>query len=430
MSTDKGQPGDKVSQSGVPPRDHNISPFKALYGDAIRDALEQVKDEGRYRVFADIARKKGNFPEACHYAQGKVQDIKVWCSNDYLCMGQHPVVIEAMHEALDTVGAGSGGTRNISGTTHYHVELESELASLHHKEAALLFTSGFISNDATISTLAKVMPDMVMFSDSMNHASMIDGIRRGGSKKEIFRHNDMAHLEELLEQYPLEQPKLILFESVYSMDGDFAPIAEICDLAERHNALTYMDEVHGVGLYGPHGGGLGERDGVMQRVDIIEGTLAKAFGVMGGYIASSKDLVDVIRSYASGFIFTTSLSPVLVAGILASVRHLKEHGEDRAKIQDRAEATKKALQDAGLPVMVSPSHIVPVLVGDPVRCKEVTDRLLEEYGIYVQPINYPTVPKGTERLRLTPGPHHSDEMIQELVTALDAIWTDLELPRA
>jgi len=428
MAADKGRVNDQQGE-GVPPRDHNITPFKVLYDDAIHDALKQVKDEGRYRVFADIARKKGDFPNACHYAQGKVQDIKVWCSNDYLCMGQHPVVIKAMHEALDTVGAGSGGTRNISGTTHYHVELENELASLHHKESALLFTSGFISNDATISTLAKIMPDMVMFSDSMNHASMIDGIRRGGNTKEIFRHNDMAHLEELLEKYPLEQPKLILFESVYSMDGDFAPIAEICDIADRHNALTYMDEVHGVGLYGPHGGGLGERDGVMQRVDIIEGTLAKAFGVMGGYIASSQNMVDVIRSYASGFIFTTSLSPVLVAGVLASVRHLKEHGEDREKIQERAEATKKALLDARLPVMISPSHIVPVLVGDPVRCKEVTDRLLEDFGIYVQPINYPTVPKGTERLRLTPGPHHSDEMIAELVAALDTIWNDLDLPR-
>jgi len=429
MADPKGPESEHLAKNGAAPRDHNMTPFKRLYNDAIKDALDQVKDEGRYRVFADIARKKGNFPEACHYAQGKVSDIKVWCSNDYLCMGQHPVVIEAMHEALDDVGAGSGGTRNISGTTHYHVELEQELASLHHKEASLLFTSGYISNDATISTLAKVMPDMVMFSDAMNHASMIDGIRRGGSKKEIFRHNDMAHLEELLEKYPLEQPKLILFESVYSMDGDFAPIAEICDLAERHNALTYMDEVHGVGLYGPHGGGLGERDGVMQRVDIIEGTLAKAFGVMGGYIAASKDLVDVIRSYASGFIFTTSLSPVLVAGILASVRYLKEHGGEREAIQERAEKLKQALRDAKLPVMVSPSHIVPVLVGDPVRCKEVTDRLLEEFGIYVQPINYPTVPKGTERLRLTPGPHHSDEMIAALVDALNVIWDDFELPR-
>jgi len=429
MADPKGPESEHLAKNGAAPRDHNMTPFKRLYNDAIKDALDQVKDEGRYRVFADIARKKGNFPEACHYAQGKVSDIKVWCSNDYLCMGQHPVVIEAMHEALDDVGAGSGGTRNISGTTHYHVELEQELASLHHKEASLLFTSGYISNDATISTLAKVMPDIVMFSDAMNHASMIDGIRRGGSKKEIVRHNDMAHLEELLEKYPLEQPKLILFESVYSMDGDFAPIAEICDLAERHNALTYMDEVHGVGLYGPHGGGLGERDGVMQRVDIIEGTLAKAFGVMGGYIAASKDLVDVIRSYASGFIFTTSLSPVLVAGILASVRYLKEHGGEREAIQERAEKLKQALRDAKLPVMVSPSHIVPVLVGDPVRCKEVTDRLLEEFGIYVQPINYPTVPKGTERLRLTPGPHHSDEMIAALVDALNVIWDDFELPR-
>ena len=416
-------------EPGCPVHDHNLKPYKKLYDDAIRDALNDVKDEGRYRVFADIARKQGDFPEACHYKDGATSNITVWCSNDYLCMGQHPKVIEAMHEALDTVGAGSGGTRNISGTTHYHVELENELANLHGKEASLLFTSGFISNDATLSTLAKVMPGIVMFSDSMNHASMIDGIRRGGSTKEIFRHNDLEHLEELLDKYPLEQPKLIVFESVYSMDGDFAPIAEICDLADRHNALTYMDEVHGVGLYGPHGGGLAERDGVMQRVDIIEGTLAKAFGVMGGYITGSKDLVDVIRSYASGFIFTTSLSPVLVAGILASVRHLKENGEEREMIQDRAEALKVALQEANLPVMASPSHIVPILVGDPVLCKQVTDRLLEEFGIYVQPINYPTVPKGTERLRLTPGPNHSDDKIKVLVSALDTIWNDLDLAR-
>ncbi len=434
MSADGGagrdRDSDPITEADSPPRDHNISPLKKLYDDAIRDALDTVKDEGRYRVFADIARKKGNFPEACHYTNGQVKDITVWCSNDYLCMGQHPKVIAAMHEAIDTVGAGSGGTRNISGTTHYHVELEAELATLHGKEAALLFTSGFISNDATLSTLAKVMPDIIMISDAMNHASMIDGIRRGGSPKEIFRHNDMEHLEEILEKYPLEQPKLIVFESVYSMDGDFAPIAEICDLADRHNALTYMDEVHGVGLYGPHGGGLAERDGVMHRVDIIEGTLAKAFGVMGGYIAASNDLVDVIRSYASGFIFTTSLSPVLAAGILTSVRHLKENGEAREQIQERAQALKDALLAADLPVMVSPSHIVPVLVGDPVLCKQVTDRLLEEFGIYVQPINYPTVPKGTERLRLTPGPKHSDEKIAVLVAALETIWSDLDLRRA
>ena len=423
----------KSGMEGCPvhgfPSDHNISPMKRLYDNAFEDALNSVKEEGRYRVFADIKRKKGSFPNAAHYADGKVKDITVWCSNDYLCMGQHPVVIEAMHEALDTVGAGSGGTRNISGTTHYHVELENELASLHGKEAALLFTSGFISNEATLSTIAKVLPGCVMISDSMNHASIIDGIRRGGSPKEIFRHNDLDHLEEILEKYPLEQPKVIVFESVYSMDGDFAPIAEICDLAERHNALTYMDEVHGVGLYGPHGGGLAERDGVMQRVDIIEGTLAKAFGVMGGYIAADKTLVDVIRSYASSFIFTTSLSPVLAAGILASVRYLKQHNDSREAIQESAAKLKAALEEAKLPVMVSPSHIVPVMVGDPVLCKEVTDRLLEQYGMYVQPINYPTVPKGTERLRLTPGPEHTDEMIADIVKALDEIWTDLELPR-
>ena len=429
MSAGRDDMSDENQEQGCPVHDHNIKPYKKLYSDAIRDALDSVKAEGRYRVFADIARKQGDFPEACHYKDGKVSNITVWCSKDYLCMGQHPKVIEAMHAALDTVGAGSGGTRNISGTTHYHVELEEELAGLHGKEAALLFTSGFISNDATLSTLAKVLPGCVTISDSMNHASMIEGIRRGGGPKEIFRHNDMEHLEEILESYPLETPKLIAFESVYSMDGDFAPIEQICDLADRHNALTYMDEVHGVGLYGPHGGGLAERDGVMQRVDIIEGTLAKAFGVMGGYITGSSDLIDVVRSYAAGFIFTTSLSPVLAAGILASVRHLKANSSERDKVQERAAALKVALLEANLPVMTSPSHIVPILVGDPVLCKQATDKLLEDYGIYVQPINYPTVPKGTERMRLTPGPNHSDDKIKELVSALDAIWNELGLSR-
>jgi 5-aminolevulinate synthase len=345
-------------------------------------------------------------------------------------MSQHPKVLAAMHAAIDAAGGGSGGTRNISGTTHFHVELEAELADLHGKEAALLFTSGFVSNDATLATLGKLLPGLIVFSDALNHASMIEGIRHGGVEKRVFRHNDLGHLEELLRAEDSAAPKLIAFESVYSMDGDFGPIAEICDLAAKYGALTYLDEVHGVGLYGARGAGVAARDGAMQRVDIIEGTLAKAFGVMGGYIATSAEIVDCIRSFAPGFIFTTSLPPVLTAGVLASVRHLKASDAERAKLQERAARLKRLLADAGLPVMSSPSHVVPVFVGDATLCKQVSDALLRDHGIYVQPINFPTVPRGTERLRFTPSPFHTDAMMDELVRALDAVWTAHHLERA
>jgi len=351
----------------------------------------------------------------------------VWCSNDYLAMGQHPKVVAAMEEALHNVGAGSGGTRNIGGNTHYHIELEQELASLHGKEGALLFTSGYVSNDATLSTIAKVLPNCVIFSDELNHASMIAGIRNSGAEKKVWRHNDVEHLEQLLAETDPELPKLIAFESVYSMDGDIAPIHAICDLAEKYNALTYIDEVHAVGMYGAHGGGISERDQAAHRIDIIEGTLGKAFGVMGGYIAADSRIIDVIRSYAPGFIFTTSLSPVLVAGVLASVRHLKESSVEREGQQAAAEFLKSSFADAGLPVMPSVTHIVPLMVGDPVKAKRISDILLAEYGVYVQPINFPTVPRGTERLRFTPGPSHSEQMMRDLTAALVEIWDRLEL---
>jgi 5-aminolevulinate synthase len=395
-----------------------------------RDALAGLRREGRYRIFTDIVRRRSALPRADFYVDGDKRPITVWCSNDYLGMSQHPKVIAAMHEALDAAGAGSGGTRNISGTTHYHVELEAELADLHGKEAALLFTSGFISNDTTLATLAKLLPGLIVFSDSLNHASMIEGIRRGGAEKRLFKHNDLADLEAQLRTADPAAPKLIAFESVYSMDGDFGPIAAFCDLAEKYGALTYLDEVHGVGLYGPRGAGVAARDGAMHRVDIVEGTLAKAFGVMGGYIAASRELVDCIRSFAPGFIFTTSLPPSIAAGVLASVRHLKQSDAERNALHERATRLKRLFAEAGLPVMASPSHVVPVFVGDAALCKSVSDALLHDHAIYVQPINYPTVPRGQERLRFTPSPLHTDEMMDALVRALDQVWTAHRLERA
>ena len=398
------------------------------YQSIFQSAIDRLHDEGRYRVFIDILRTKGSYPNArCFHGHNGPQPITVWCSNDYLGMGQHPAVVAAMEEALHSVGAGSGGTRNIGGNTHYHLDLEAELADLHGKEAALLFTSGYVSNEATLATLGKLLPGCVIFSDELNHASMIAGIKNSGCDKRVFRHNDLAHLEELLAAEAPETPKLIAFESVYSMDGDIAPIAEMCDLADRYGALTYLDEVHAVGMYGARGGGISERDGLAHRVTIIEGTLGKAFGVMGGYIAADRNIVDCIRSYAPGFIFTTSLSPVLVAGALAAVRHLKGSNSEREAQQAGAAALKAKLVEAGLPVMNSVTHIVPLAVGCPIKAKRISDILLGEYGLYVQPINYPTVPRGTERLRFTPGPNHSAEMIDRLTAALVEIWDRLEL---
>ncbi|MBI4725262.1 MAG: 5-aminolevulinate synthase [Rhodomicrobium sp.] len=397
------------------------------YQAKFEDALNALTLEGRYRVFADILRRRGEFPQAVHHTSEGTRPITVWCSNDYLGMGQHPAVLGAMHEAIDRTGAGSGGTRNISGTTHYHVELEAELADLHGKEAALLFTSGYVSNEATLSTLVKLLKGAIIFSDEKNHASMIEGVRQGGGPKRIWRHNDLEHLESLLQEYDWETPKIIAFESVYSMDGDIAPISDICDLAKKYNALTYLDEVHAVGMYGPRGGGVAERDGAMHKVDIIEATLAKGFGLMGGYVASTAACVDAIRSYAPGFIFTTSLAPVIVAGALASVRHLKASQEERTLHQARAATLKERLANENLPVMHTPSHIVPVLVGDPLQCKALTDALLDRFGIYVQPINYPTVPRGTERIRLTPGPMHTDEQMDRLVFSLRVLWDEMGL---
>ena len=408
-----------------------VDPRPVDYSRVFSQAIDRLHAEGRYRVFIDILRNKGAFPNArCFAGHNGPKPITVWCSNDYLAMGQHPKVIAAMEEALHDVGAGSGGTRNIGGNTHYHVDLEAELADLHGKEAALLFTSGYVSNEATLSTLAKVLPGIVIFSDELNHASMIAGIRSAGCEKRLFRHNDLAQLEQLLAAEDPAAPKLIAFESVYSMEGDVAPIAAICDLADRYNALTYCDEVHAVGMYGPRGGGITERDGVAGRITVIEGTLGKAFGVMGGYIAADRTIIDVIRSYAPGFIFTTSLSPVLVAGVLASVRHLKASSAEREAQQAAAAQLKAMMADAGLPLMPGETHIVPVMVGDPVKAKKISDVLLAEYGIYVQPINYPTVPRGAERLRFTPGPAHDAAMMRELVGALIEIWGRLELRQA
>ena len=399
------------------------------YDGIFSNAIAGIKDEGRYRVFMDIERKNGDFPSAIWHTEAGEKEIVVWCSNDYLGMGQHPDVIKSMKDAIDKVGTGSGGTRNISGTHHYHVMLEEELADLHDKEAALLFTSGYNSNEASISTIAKLLPGCIIYSDKLNHASMINGVLGGKCEKRIFRHNDVEHLEQLLSNDDPKKPKIILFASVYSMDGDFAPIQEFCDLADKYNCMTYMDEVHAVGMYGPRGGGVAEELGLMDRVDIIEGTLGKAFGLMGGYITASKNIVDCVRSFAAGFIFTTSLSPTITAGALASVRHLKNSTIEREVHQERAATLKTKMREAGLPVMPSNSHIVPLLVGDPIICKQVSDMLLNEYGIYVQPINYPTVPRGTERLRFAPNPLHNDDMMEHLVTSLKAVWLKLKIDK-
>ncbi|TBX28016.1 5-aminolevulinate synthase [Nioella sediminis] len=401
------------------------------YDAALDAALNRLHEEGRYRTFIDIERRRGQFPHAVwKKPDGSEQDITVWCGNDYLGMGQHPVVLEAMHKALEDTGAGSGGTRNISGTTVYHKELEAELSDLHQKEAALLFTSAYIANDATLSTLPKLFPGLIIYSDALNHASMIEGVRRNGGAKRIFRHNDVAHLRELLEADDPAVPKVIAFESIYSMDGDFGPIEEICDLADEFGALTYLDEVHAVGMYGPRGAGVAERDNLMHRIDIINGTLGKAFGVHGGYIAASEKMCDAVRSYAPGFIFTTSLPPVVAAGAAASVRHLKTDQALRDLHQERAKVLKLRLKGMGLPIIDHGSHIVPVMVGDPVHTKKISDMLLSDYGIYVQPINFPTVPRGTERLRFTPSPVHDPKMLDGLVRAMDALWNHCALNRA
>ena len=399
------------------------------YNSFFEAQLQQLRDDGNYRVFADLERHKGAFPYATNRNGPDAREVTIWCSNDYLGMGQHPVVLDAMHKALDISGAGAGGTRNISGTTHNHVLLERELADLHDKEDALLFTSGYVSNWATLSTLASRMPDCLVLSDALNHASMIEGIRHSRAQCQVWRHNDVAHLEELLAAQPLDRPKLIAFESVYSMDGDIAPIAEICDLAERYNAMTYLDEVHAVGLYGPRGGGIAEREGLMDRITVIEGTLGKAFGVVGGYITGSTAICDFIRSFASGFIFTTALPPAVAAGAAASIRHLKASNAERKLQRARVAEVRSKLSKAGIPHVENPSHIIPVMVGDPVKCKFISDTLMDEFGIYIQPINYPTVPKGTERLRITPSPVHSPEDVERLVTALGVLWTRCQLSR-
>ena len=400
------------------------------YNDFFASALSKVRDEGRYRVFQDIRRKRGAFPKATWYPDDNAErEITVWCSNDYLGMGQNECVIEAVKSAVDSAGTGSGGTRNISGTTHYHVQLEKELADLHQKDRALVFTSGYVANEATLGVMRKILPDLVIFSDEMNHASMISGIQRSRCEKVIFKHNDLNDLEEKLKEYPLDRPKLIAFESVYSMDADIAPIEEICDLADQYNALTYIDEVHAVGMYGEHGGGVCEARGLMDRVDLIQGTLAKAFGMIGGYIAANDDIVDAVRSIASGFIFTTSIPPSTAAGALRSVRILKISPETRTKHQERANALKERFRAAGFPFIDGDTHIVPLMIGDPVKCKAMSDRLIEGFGIYVQPINFPTVPRGTERLRFTPSPFHSDAMMDELMTALEQVWDEFALKR-
>ncbi|MDG1472332.1 MAG: 5-aminolevulinate synthase [Ascidiaceihabitans sp.] len=401
------------------------------YTAKLDEAIGRLHEEGRYRTFIDIERQNGQFPHAVWTRpDGETQDITVWCGNDYLGMGQHPVVLDAMHEALDATGAGSGGTRNISGTTVYHKRLEAELSDLHVKEAALLFTSAYIANDATLSTLPKLFPGLIIYSDALNHASMIEGVRRNGGAKRIFRHNDVEHLRELMAADDPAAPKLIAFESIYSMDGDISPIEAICDAADDFGALTYIDEVHAVGMYGPRGAGVAERDGLMHRLDIINGTLAKAYGVMGGYIAASEKMCDAIRSYAPGFIFTTSLPPAVAAGAAASVRHLKTAQHLRDEQQTQAKILKLRLKGLGLPIIDHGTHIVPVMVGNPVHTQILSDKLLEDHGIYVQPINFPTVPRGTERLRFTPSPVHGSGELDALVKAMDDLWSHCALNRA
>lgn len=413
------------------------------YDQCLEEHLDTLKDEGRYRVFLDLERIVGQYPRAYNFGDytsvdGKcprnslepMGDITVWCSNDYLGMGQNRQVLDAMKDAIERLGAGAGGTRNISGNHHLIVELEKELADLHNKEAALVFSSGYVANDATLTTLSKLLPDCVMISDELNHASMIQGILHGKAEKKIFAHNDLEQLEKILQEIDPKRPKVLAFESVYSMDGDISPMHKMCDLAQKYNAFTYLDEVHAVGMYGPRGGGIADREGIMDRIDIIQGTLAKAYGVIGGYIAGKRNTIDAIRSFASGFIFTTTLPPAVAAGALTSVRHLKQCDDERKMQQKRAGELKQMLSDAEIPYIHSETHIVPVLVRDPVLCKEVSDRLLSHYGMYIQPINYPTVPRGTERLRITPGPLHTTEMLQDLVNALSTIWAEINLPRA
>ncbi|MDP5218967.1 5-aminolevulinate synthase [Ruegeria sp. 2205SS24-7] len=399
------------------------------YQQFFRDQLTQLSEEGNYRIFAELERQCGAFPTARNHTLTGPEKVTVWCSNDYLGMGQHPKVLAAMRDAIDRCGAGAGGTRNISGTTHAHVLLEQELADLHGKNAALLFTSGYVSNWAALGTLASHIPGITVLSDELNHASMIEGIRHSRCEKRIWKHNDLTDLEQQLAELPANSPKLIAFESVYSMDGDIAPIAGICDLADRYNAMTYLDEVHAVGLYGLRGGGIAEREGLMDRLTVIEGTLGKAFGVVGGYIAASHALVDFVRSFASGFIFTTALPPSVAAGAVASVRHLKQSNDERVQHQQRVREVRDRLDALGIPHTPNPSHIIPVMVGDPVKCRFISDILMRDYGIYIQPINYPTVPKGTERLRITPSPVHSSEDVDRLVTALGELWTQCQLAR-